>query len=178
MKLADDPKYTQEEFDKLIEDYSKDKRGDIPQAASYDEMFNTRLDARQAELDRANKSVAKAVSRANGISPWLVGGGALIGAGAGGALADLFIGGWHKPTEKDFSDPVTYKQKLEEWKRGRWKRLLGHLALRAGGFMLGGAIPYLGSRAVEGALDGGSAILSGAGKAIASGYNKLTGGKK
>lgn len=158
-KLAADPKYTQEDFDKLVKEYEKNKRGDMPDVATQNDMFNARLDQRKSEIDAANKGIAKAYHRANGLNTYATGIGGMMGFGAGGLLAGLING-----REPDFAlyrkkgkSVADWKADLANWKKNWLQRWVTGAALRGGGFLIGGAIPYLFNRMGEGAWDVGSA---------------------
>ena len=157
-KLAADPIYTEEDFNRKVDEYKKSKRNGIPEAVSYDDMFNQQLDARQQELDDANNALSKAVRRANGFGTWATGIGGLAGASLGGYIADGIWGGWHKPQRDEYglddAGRDAYLAATEKYKKNKWGRILGGLALRGGGFLLGGLLPYLASRGVQGAADG------------------------
>ena len=168
-KLALDPKYTQEEFDRLVNEYKTNKFDGIPDVSTENDMFNARLDARQPEIDRANKGVAKAHHRANGFNTYATGVGGLVGFGAGGLLSQLING--NKPNLDQYLAKGKTKDQFNEdmakWKKNWFNRFMTGTALRAGGFLLGGAVPYLVNRMGEGVWDAGSAGIGAAYRGIA-----------
>lgn len=161
-KLAADPKYTQEDFDRLVKEYESNKRGDMPDVATQNDMFNARLDQRKPEIDAANKRIAKAYHRANGFNTYATGIGGMMGFGAGGLLANLING--YKPDwdqyQKKKKTRAQFEADLAKWKKNKWQRWLTGAALRGGGFLLGGAVPYLLNRAGEGVWDAGAAGIN------------------
>lgn len=165
-KLALNPIYTEEEFNRKVDEYRRNKRGDIPEATTYNDMFNKQLDNRQQELDDINRSLSKAVWRANGPSPYITGAAGVGGAWLGGHLANLLFGSWHKPRREEYADEAAYLAADNKYKDGFWSRLLGGTALRAGGFLLGGALPYILSRTGEGVYDGVSYGVRSANRAL------------
>ena len=133
-KLAVDLKYTQDEFDKLVNEYKSNKFKGVPDVATENDMFNARLDERQPEIDRANKGISKAVHRANGLNTYTTGIGGLVGFGAGGLLSQWING--NRPDLAQYKakgkTEAQFNEDMDKWKKNWWKRMLTGAALRGG----------------------------------------------
>ena len=157
-----DKKYTQEEFDKLLEDYERSQRNipdTEPLSTSTDtqDIARRRQEARRTDIDMANDGIVKARERSRGFRTGLSTLSTIGGYKLGGLVADLLGADiynnpnkapWFFPFKENYDpnkvDDVPYLTNAKRW----YNNIVGY-GSRALGAGAGWLISHLLMRALE-----------------------------